>query len=82
MEIPQTDGMRVPGIIYAGEQLMRDSGMDESIRQVANVAHLPGIVRRSLAMPDMHWGYGFSIGAGWPLLIKVAKLRSLGCIKG
>ena len=54
--------MRVPGIIYASEKLMRAMGQDESPRQVANVAHLPGIVKRSLAMPDMHWGYGFPIG--------------------
>ena len=37
-------------------------GGDESPKQVANVAHLPGIVKYSLAMPDMHWGYGFPIG--------------------
>src|SRR3989304_2167156 len=61
-EIPQAGGMRVPGIIYASERLMREIGADESPRQVANVAHLPGIGRHSLAMPDMHWGYGFPIG--------------------
>ena len=61
-EIPQSEGMRVPGIIYASEQLMREITKDESPRQVANVAYLPGIVRNSLAMPDMHWGYGFPIG--------------------
>jgi tRNA-splicing ligase RtcB len=54
--------MRVPGIIYASESLLKEMGKDESPRQVANVAHLPGIVRCSLAMPDMHWGYGFPIG--------------------
>jgi tRNA-splicing ligase RtcB len=61
-EIPRTGGMRVPGIIYASERLMHDIGTDESPRQVANVAYLPGIVNYSLAMPDMHWGYGFPIG--------------------
>jgi tRNA-splicing ligase RtcB len=61
-EIPMSGGMRVPGVIYASEQLMGEKGLDESIRQVANVAHLPGIVKHSLAMPDMHWGYGFPIG--------------------
>lgn len=61
-EIPRTGGMRAPGIIYASERLMHDIGTDESPRQVANVAHLPGIVNYSLAMPDMHWGYGFPIG--------------------
>jgi tRNA-splicing ligase RtcB len=60
--IPKTGGMRVPGIIYADETLLRSVAMDESPRQVRNVAHLPGIVSYSLAMPDMHWGYGFPIG--------------------
>jgi tRNA-splicing ligase RtcB len=53
--------MRVPGIIYASEALMRD--MDDKVReQVVNVATLPGIVTASYAMPDAHWGYGFPIG--------------------
>ena len=54
--------MRVPGIIYASDKLMKVMGKDESPKQVANVAQLPGIVKYSLAMPDMHWGYGFPIG--------------------
>lgn len=54
--------MRVPGIIYSSEELMRSMQGDESPRQVAAVAHLPGIVKYSLAMPDIHWGYGFPIG--------------------
>ncbi|MHB9098699.1 MAG: RtcB family protein [Syntrophales bacterium] len=61
-EVPQEGGMRVPGIIYASERLLKAMGSDEGPRQVANVAHLPGIVTASLAMPDMHWGYGFPIG--------------------
>ena len=53
--------MRVPGIIYASEALIR--GMDEKVyEQVVNVATLPGIVKASYAMPDAHWGYGFPIG--------------------
>jgi tRNA-splicing ligase RtcB len=60
--IPVAAGMRVPGIIYSSERLMKNIGADESPKQVANVAHLPGIVKYSLAMPDMHWGYGFPIG--------------------
>ena len=53
--------MRVPGIIYAGEQLIQ--GMDEKVReQLAHVAGLPGIQRAAYAMPDAHWGYGFPIG--------------------
>jgi tRNA-splicing ligase RtcB len=60
--VPQTGGMRVPGIIYSSDALIKEMGADESPKQVANVAHLPGIVKYSLAMPDMHWGYGFPIG--------------------
>lgn len=60
--IPRTGSMRVPGMIYSNEELLRHVRMDQSPKQVANVAHLPGIIRYSLAMPDMHWGYGFPIG--------------------
>jgi tRNA-splicing ligase RtcB len=53
--------MKVPGIIRATEDLVRD--MDDKVfQQVTNVAKLPGIVRASYAMPDAHWGYGFPIG--------------------
>ena len=59
--IEPTGQMRVPGIIYAGEQLIRD--MDEKVReQLVNVASLPGIQRAAYAMPDAHWGYGSPIG--------------------
>ena len=54
--------MRVDGIVYADLAMMNDIRQDESLKQVANVAHLPGIVGASLAMPDIHWGYGFPIG--------------------
>ncbi len=60
--LPQKGGMRVPGIIYANEKIHQLLQNDESTMQVANVAHLPGIVNYSLAMPDVHWGYGFPIG--------------------
>src|SRR3954467_8035053 len=60
--LPRSGGMRVDGIVYADEALMRDIRGDESLQQVRNVAHLPGIVGASLAMPDIHWGYGFPIG--------------------
>jgi tRNA-splicing ligase RtcB len=60
--VPQSGGMKVPGIIYSSERLIKEMGADESPKQVANVAHLPGIIKYSLAMPDMHWGYGFPIG--------------------
>ena len=61
-EIPRQGGMRVPGRIYATEKLMAGLKEDNSLRQVMNVAHLPGIVGYSLTMPDIHWGYGFPIG--------------------
>lgn len=61
-EIPRTGGMRVPGRVYASAGMMAKIREDRSLEQVANVAHLPGIVRWSLAMPDIHWGYGFPIG--------------------
>ncbi len=60
--IPQTGGMKVPGVIYANDNIRQLLKNDESPHQVANVAHLPGIVNYSLAMPDIHWGYGFPIG--------------------
>jgi tRNA-splicing ligase RtcB len=55
-------GMRVDGIIYADEKLLKDIRHDKAAEQVANVAFLPGIINASLAMPDIHWGYGFCIG--------------------
>ena len=61
-EIPAADGMRVPGRIYASNELMVKAREDRATQQVANVAHLPGIVEASIAMPDIHWGYGFPIG--------------------
>ncbi|MDZ7261105.1 MAG: RtcB family protein [candidate division KSB1 bacterium] len=61
-EIPKEGKMRVPGRIYASERMVQTIRQDNSPQQVANVAHLPGIVNFSLAMPDIHWGYGFPIG--------------------
>lgn len=61
-ELPASGGMRVPGRIYADEELIKLVCDDQSLTQVANVAHLPGIVCCSLAMPDIHFGYGFPIG--------------------
>jgi len=55
-------GMRVDGILYAGDELIGGILKDQAAEQVANVAFLPGIQRASLAMPDAHWGYGFPIG--------------------
>jgi tRNA-splicing ligase RtcB len=63
-QIPQNaaPGMRVPGIVFATEELALKAVEDRAVEQVANVATLPGIVRASYAMPDIHWGYGFPIG--------------------
>jgi len=55
-------GMRVPGLIYADEDMLQHILEEQALEQVANVAFLPGIVGYSLAMPDIHWGYGFAIG--------------------
>ena len=60
--IPREDRMRTDGIIYAEESMLPDISKDQSLVQVANVAWLPGIIGHSLAMPDIHWGYGFPIG--------------------
>ena len=60
--IPREGKMRVDGIVYANEQMMKEIQKDESLQQVINVAHLPGIIGHSLGMPDIHWGYGFPIG--------------------
>jgi len=59
--IEPSGAMRVPAVIHAGEQLIRE--MDDKVReQLVNVTMLPGIVRAAYAMPDAHWGYGFPIG--------------------
>ena len=60
--IPREGKMRTDGIIYADERMFSDIRKDQSLIQVENVACLPGIVGQSLAMPDIHWGYGFPIG--------------------
>lgn len=55
-------GMRVPGLLYTEENMLSQLVQEQAPEQVANVAFLPGIVGRSMAMPDVHWGYGFPIG--------------------
>lgn len=62
--IPQryNEEMRVPGMVYADDELIEQILEDNALHQVANVATLPGIVGYSLAMPDIHWGYGFPVG--------------------
>ena len=61
-EIERRGSMKVPGRIFASDTLIRDIIHDRAPEQVANVGCLPGIVGFSLAMPDIHWGYGFPIG--------------------
>src|SRR5579859_2465721 len=63
-KIPRTykQGMRVDGLIFSSESLVENLKKDQAAEQVANVAFLPGIQVASLAMPDIHWGYGFCIG--------------------
>jgi len=61
-EIPKSEGMRVPGLLYADEKMIRVVEKDRTPLQVKNAAYLPGIIKYSLAMPDMHWGYGLCIG--------------------
>ncbi|XVQ14865.1 RtcB family protein [Spirillospora sp. CA-255316] len=58
--IEPTGAMRVPGVVFASPELLREAG--RALEQVANVATLPGVVDASYAMPDVHWGYGFAIG--------------------
>jgi len=61
-ELPREGTMRVPGLVFASEAMVDSLQEEQCLQQVANVATLPGIVKASIAMPDMHWGYGFPIG--------------------
>ena len=61
-EIPQHGEMKVPGIIYASEELLENMKQDKTLEQVKNVACLPGIIKASIGLPDSHQGYGFPIG--------------------
>ena len=61
-EIPREDGMLVPGRIFASDKLMKYIEKDKTLEQVKNVAHLKGILKYSLAMPDAHQGYGACVG--------------------
>ena len=61
-EISKGPGMLVPGLVIATEDLLKEIELERSLEQVCNVAHLPGIMGYSIAMPDIHWGYGFAIG--------------------
>jgi tRNA-splicing ligase RtcB (3'-phosphate/5'-hydroxy nucleic acid ligase) len=61
-ELPQEAPMRVPGRVFASRRMIESGELANALEQVRNVASLPGIVRASYAMPDIHWGYGFPIG--------------------
>lgn len=61
-EIPRRGKMLVPGRVFASDALFDGARSDRALNQVANVAELPGIAEASMAMPDIHWGYGFPIG--------------------
>lgn len=60
--LPQNEKMRVPGLVFGTEKLLSDLEIQRPLEQIQNVASLPGIVKYSIAMPDIHWGYGFPIG--------------------
>ena len=60
--LPREAGMRVPGLVVASETLLQLGDIEKPLEQVRNVAYLSGIVGYSIAMPDIHWGYGFPIG--------------------
>jgi len=62
VEKNETAGMRVPGIIFSDRDLLEHAKVENTISQVTNVATLPGIIKASYAMPDIHFGYGFPIG--------------------
>lgn len=61
-EIERTGNMKVPAYIYGTFNIVNSANKEKALEQAANVACLPGIVGGSLAMPDIHWGYGFPIG--------------------
>ena len=60
--IPRKGAMRTDGLVFASAKMMQDLRREQALEQVCNVATLPGIVGPSMAMPDIHWGYGFHIG--------------------
>ncbi len=61
-EIPKEGAMRVPAVVFASEKLLKDIKGDKSLEQIKNVATLPGILKKAIALPDAHQGYGFPIG--------------------
>ncbi len=61
-EIPKSGNMKVPSVIFASEKLIKKVEEDRTLEQLKNMACLPGIYKRAIAMPDAHQGYGFCIG--------------------
>ncbi len=61
-EIPKAGGMRVPARVFASEKLLEKIRQDATLQQIKNVAHLPGIHKYAIALPDAHQGYGFPVG--------------------
>ena len=61
-EIPKENGMNVPGVVYASDKIIEAVKLDKTLEQVSNVAKLPGIIDKSIALADAHQGYGFPIG--------------------
>src|SRR3989344_3766689 len=61
-ELKKEGKMNVPGIVFASDVLMEKIKQDKTLEQIKNVACLPGIVEKSIAMMDAHWGYGFCVG--------------------
>lgn len=76
--LPKEGGMRVPGLVIATKKLFEQIGIEEPLQQVRNVAHLPGIVGYSIAMPDVHWGYGFPIGGVAAMDVKTGVISPGG----
>ncbi len=70
--------MRVPGRVFASSSLLEKASRDKALEQVMNVATLPGIVRASYAMPDVHWGYGFPVGGVAATLVDEGGVISPG----
>lgn len=69
----------MPGLIYADEALIKQIEEDQAIEQVANAATLPGVGRWAIAMPDIHWGYGFPIGGVAAMRLDDGVVSPGGC---
>lgn len=77
-EIPKTAGMKVPAYIYASEKLLSKIKEDRTLEQLKNMAWMPGIYKKAIALPDAHQGYGFCIGGVAALSIEDGGLSPGG----